>query len=94
MLHLRCLFFKPGLQAQRLHHPVWDENELLGGAGIQYAARDARQLRHLRLARQRSPPMFQPLRLVRPAIHAMRKHTVNIKPTLTQTPAEHLLKRT
>ena len=35
------LFYIPGLQAQRLHHPVWDENELLGGAGVQYAARDA-----------------------------------------------------
>lgn len=35
------LFFKPGLQAQRLHHPVRDKNELLGGAGVQYAASDA-----------------------------------------------------
>lgn len=49
------LLFKPGLQAQRLHHPVRDKNELLGGAGVQYAASDARQLRHLRLARQRLP---------------------------------------
>ena len=35
------LFCKPGLQAQRLHHPVWHKNELLGGTGVQYATRDA-----------------------------------------------------